>query len=98
MGQWLTEAIVISVSGVLLGPISDTPYTDFKVTILQQISLAKQPPRTEQTDKELHCEEPLSLIHVNAMNTEMVHAEDLEDIPKQPNTYINSVVAEHHHL
>ncbi len=98
MGQWLTEATVISVSGVLLGPMTYMPYTDFKGTILHQISLAKQPPRTEQTDKELHCEEPLSLSHVNAMNTEMLHAEDLEDIPKQPNTYINSAVAEHHHL
>ncbi len=98
MGQWLTEAIVISVSSVLLGPISDTPCTDFKVTILHQTSLAKQPPRTEQTDKELHCEEPLSLSHVNALNTEMLHAEGLEDISKEPNTYINSIVAEHHHL
>ncbi len=50
------------------------------MAILHQTGRAKQPPRTEQTDMELKCKEPQSLNHQKVMNTEIMHAEELEDI------------------
>ncbi len=52
--QWLTEEIAISVSDVLLGSMSDTPYTDLKMSILHQTSRAKQPLNNKKRYTEPH--------------------------------------------
>ncbi len=81
------------VSDVLFNYMSDKPYANLKMGILHQTNLVKLPTRrTKQTDMEHYCEEPLSLNQAKVMNTEMMHAEDLEDIPQQLTTSINSAV------
>ncbi len=47
--QWLPEEVAISVSDVLLEPLSDAPYTDLKMVILHQTSRTKHPTSTKQT-------------------------------------------------
>ncbi len=90
--QWLTEEIAISVSDVLLGPKSDTPYNHLKMAILHQTSLAKQPNSTNQTCTEPHLEDPQSFSYAIVMNTETMHAEELEVIPEQPTKSIKPTV------
>ncbi len=54
LAQWLTEEIAISVSDVLLGSMSDTPYTDLKMSILPQTSRAKQPLNNKNPIEKIH--------------------------------------------
>ncbi len=89
MAQWLTEEIAISVSDVLLGPMSDTPYTDLKMAILHR---SKQSTRTSKTYMKHHFEKPQSLSYAKVMESEMVRAEQLEDFPEQPTMCINTTV------
>ncbi len=71
LSQWPTEEIAISVSDVLLGPMSSTPCTDFKVAT-----------STKQTHATPNCEDPLPLSYANVMNTAIMYAEELEGIPE----------------
>ncbi len=90
--HWLTERITISVSNIRLRPMSNTPYTDLKIAILHQTSSTKQPKSTNQAYTEPHFEDQQSVINATAMNTETVHAEEVEVIPEQPTKFIEPTV------
>ncbi len=90
--QWPTEVTAISVSDLLLGPMSDTSYTDLKMAILHQTSRAKQPNSTNQTYTEPHLKDSQLFSFATVVNTETMHTEELEVIPEQPTTCIESTV------
>ncbi len=90
--HWLTERIAISVSDVLLGPMSNTPYTNLNMATLHQTSSAKQPKSTNQAYTEPDFEDQQSFLNATAMNTETVHAEEVEIIPEQPTKSIEPTV------
>ncbi len=75
---------MISVSDVLLVPMLDTPNTDLKMAILHPMRCAKQPNSTIQKYRESHFEDPHPSSYATVMNTETMHAEELEVIPEQP--------------
>ncbi len=59
-----------------------------KLAILHQTSRAKHPISTKQTQMEPYCEDPLPRSYKKVVNTEVMHADDLKDIPELLNTCI----------
>ncbi len=86
--QWLTEKIANHVSGVHLGPTSDTPYKHSKVAICRPTSCVRQPTLMNLTDMKLINEAPSSLSNAAIIRTENMRAEKRESFSERSMTFI----------
>ncbi len=71
-------------------------FAQFVIQHLQHFAnkfyILKQPTRPNQTDMDLHYEDPLSLSYVMVLDTEVMLAEQLESFFEEPTSCTNSIV------